>query len=191
MRTLTRRGFVAGALTVLSPLATRTSGLAANTNEEASDFPSAADLGTIQQDLAAVLVEANPTPEAPSATAGQAIVDFALSYVGYPYVAGGNSPYGFDCSGFTQFVMLNVLGIDIGHAVEGQPYTGAWVEWDAWQPGDVIFFQNTYRAGISHAAIYIGDYQFVHAENESTGVTISSIWSDYYLSRYWGAIRLV
>jgi cell wall-associated NlpC family hydrolase len=191
MRTLTRRGFVAGALTVLSPLATRTSGLAANTNEEASDFPSATDLGTIQQDLAAVLVEANPTPEAPSATAGQAIVDFALSYVGYPYVAGGNSPYGFDCSGFTQFVMLNVLGIDIGHAVEGQPYTGAWVEWDAWQPGDVIFFQNTYRAGISHAAIYIGDYQFVHAENESTGVTISSIWSDYYLSRYWGAIRLV
>jgi cell wall-associated NlpC family hydrolase len=191
MRTLTRRGFVAGALTVLSPLANRTSGLAANTNEEASDFPSATDLGTIQQDLAAVLVEANPTPEAPSATAGQAIVDFALSYVGYPYVAGGNSPYGFDCSGFTQFVMLNVLGIDIGHAVEGQPYTGAWVEWDAWQPGDVIFFQNTYRAGISHAAIYIGDYQFVHAENESTGVTISSIWSDYYLSRYWGAIRLV
>jgi cell wall-associated NlpC family hydrolase len=191
MRTLTRRGFVAGALTVLSPLATRTSGLAANTNEEASDFPSATDLGTIQQDLAAVLVEANPTPEAPSATAGQALVDFALSYVGYPYVAGGNSPYGFDCSGFTQFVMLNVLGIDIGHAVEGQPYTGAWVEWDAWQPGDVIFFQNTYRAGISHAAIYIGDYQFVHAENESTGVTISSIWSDYYLSRYWGAIRLV
>jgi cell wall-associated NlpC family hydrolase len=55
----------------------------------------------------------------------------------------------------------------------------------------VIFFQNTYRAGISHAAIYIGDYQFVHAENESTGVTISSIWSDYYLSRYWGAIRVV
>ena len=191
MRTLTRRGFVAGALTVLSPLATRTSGLAANTNEEASDFPSAADLDSVQRDLAAVLIDANPTPAAPSATAGQAIVDFALSYVGYPYVAGGNSPYGFDCSGFTQFVMLNVLGIDIGHAVEGQPYTGAWVEWDAWQPGDVIFFQNTYRAGISHAAIYIGGYQFVHAENESTGVTISSIWSDYYLSRYWGAIRLV
>jgi len=191
MRTLTRRGFVAGALTVLSPLATRTSGLAANTKEEASDFPSAADLDSVQQDLAAVLIDANSTPEASSATAGQAIVDFALSYVGYPYVAGGNSPYGFDCSGFTQFVILNVLGIDIGHAVEGQPYTGAWVEGDAWQPGDVIFFQNTYRAGISHAAIYIGDYQFVHAENESTGVTVSSIWSDYYLSRYWGAIRLV
>jgi cell wall-associated NlpC family hydrolase len=124
------------------------------------------------------------------ASRGQAIADFALAYVGYPYAAGGNSPYGFDCSGFTQFVFINSLGIDIGHAVEGQPWSGAWVDWETWIPGDLIVFQNTYKAGISHVGIYIGDGLFVHAENEGTGVTISSIYSDYYIARYWGAARL-
>lgn len=122
---------------------------------------------------------------------GQAIAGFALSYIGYPYVAGGNSPYGFDCSGFTQFVYLNMLGIDIGHGVEYQPSSGYWVDWGNWMPGDLIVFQNTYKAGVSHVGIYIGDAQFVHAENPSTGVTISSIYSDYYLAHYWGAVRLI
>jgi cell wall-associated NlpC family hydrolase len=121
---------------------------------------------------------------------GEAIVAFAQSYLGYPYVWAGNGPYGFDCSGFTQFVILNTLGIDIGHAVEGQPYAGAWVDWGNWLPGDLIFFQNTYQAGISHVGIYIGDGLIIHAENPATGVTISSIYSDYYASHYWGATRV-
>jgi cell wall-associated NlpC family hydrolase len=121
---------------------------------------------------------------------GQYIVDFAWAYYGSPYVAGGNGPGGFDCSGFTQFVILNTVGIDIGHAVENQPWSGAWVDWGNWQPGDLVFFANTYRAGISHAGIYVGDGQFIHAENEGTGVTVSSIYSDYYGSRYYGATRL-
>ena len=130
-----------------------------------------------------------PEPE-PEPTAGELIVGFAMGYVGYPYVAGGNTPAGFDCSGFSQFVILNTLGIDIGHAVEGQPAGGWWIDYGAWQPGDLVFFQNTYRAGISHVGIYIGDGAFVHAENEGTGVTISSMYSDYYGSRYWGSIRV-
>ena len=106
-------------------------------------------------------------------------------------MAAGNTPAGFDCSGFTQYVALNVLGWDIGHGVEGQPAAGYWVDWDLWAPGDLIFFQNTYRPGISHVGIYIGDGLFVHAENEGTGVVVTSLYSDYYLARYWGAIRLV
>lgn len=128
-----------------------------------------------------------PTPE-PAPSAGEQVVAFAMAYVGYPYVAGGNTPAGFDCSGFTEWVVLNVLGIDIGHAVEGQPGAGGWVDYGGWQPGDLIFFQNTYRDGISHVGIYIGDGLIVHAENEGTGVTISSVYSDYYGPRYWGAI---
>jgi cell wall-associated NlpC family hydrolase len=137
-----------------------------------------------------------PTPEpAPAAPApppvGEVIVQFAQSYLGYPYVAAGNGPYGFDCSGFTQFVILNTLGIDIGHAVEGQPYAGgAWVEYGAWQQGDLIFFQNTYRVGISHVGIYLGDGLFIHAENPGTGVVISSLYDGYYGPRYWGASRI-
>jgi cell wall-associated NlpC family hydrolase len=122
---------------------------------------------------------------------GQAIADFALQFQGYPYVYAGNTPGGFDCSGFTQYVILNTLGIDIGHGVEGQTGYGAYVEWGAWQPGDLVYFANTYRAGISHTGVYIGDGQFIHAENEGTGVVISSVYSDYYAGHYATAIRLV
>lgn len=131
--------------------------------------------------------------EAPDALAqsssGQAIADFALQFQGYPYVYAGNTPGGFDCSGFTQYVLLNVLGIDIGHGVAEQTNYGSWVDWGTWQPGDLVYFAGTYRAGISHTGIYIGDGQFIHAENEGTGVVISSIYSDYYAGHYYGAYR--
>ena len=128
---------------------------------------------------------------AQTSSAGQAIVDFALQFQGYPYVYAGNGPGGFDCSGFTQYVLLNVLGTDIGHGVAEQTNYGAWVDWGTWQPGDLVYFAGTYRAGISHTGIYIGDGQFIHAENEGTGVVISSIYSDYYAGHYYGAYRHV
>jgi cell wall-associated NlpC family hydrolase len=138
----------------------------------------------------AMEAELGDTASVPTVT-GADISAFAQSYLGYPYVWAGNTAAGFDCSGFTQFVILNTLGIDIGHAVEGQPAAGPWVDWGAWQPGDLVFFQNTYRAGISHVGIYIGDGLFIHAENEGTGVVISSLYSDYYGPRYWGSVRVV
>lgn len=187
MRTVTRRGFMAGAMTVLT-LASGQSVLAADHDDEANLLVDMPSFDGLPEQLASTSLTTDSTGAAGN---GQPIVDFALSYLGYPYAAGGNSPYGFDCSGFTQFVILNTLGIDIGHAVEGQPAWGSYVEWDALQPGDLVFFQNTYRAGISHASIYIGDGQIIHAENDVTGVTVSWVWSDYYGPRYWGARRLV
>ncbi|MGC4107319.1 MAG: C40 family peptidase [Thermomicrobiales bacterium] len=121
---------------------------------------------------------------------GQAIADFALQYVGLPYVSAGRDPStGFDCSGFTYYVIMNVLGIDIGGSPEGQVGYGSPVEYGAWEPGDLVFFANTFREGVSHVGIAIGGSQMVHAENESTGVTISDITSDYYTSHYFSAIR--
>ena len=58
------------------------------------------------------------------------------------------------------------------------------------QPGDVVFFQNTYKFGLSHVGIYIGGGQFVHAGNESPGVHISDLDSSYYASRWYGARRM-
>ena len=127
---------------------------------------------------------------AAQSTTGEVIVNFAMQYVGYPYVWAGNTPAGFDCSGFTQYVIANTVGIDIGHGTAGQTNYGAFVDWGAWQPGDLIFFANTWGSGISHVGIYIGDGQFVHAENESTGVTVSSVYSDYYSGHYYGAFRI-
>lgn len=135
-------------------------------------------------------VAARDLPEADVSSLGDTIVAFALQYVGYPYVWAGNTPAGFDCSGFTQFVILNTVGVDIGHGIGGQPGAGAWVDAGALLPGDLVFFQNTYQPGLSHAGIYIGDGLFVHAENEGTGVVITALWSDYYGPRYWGAVRV-
>ncbi len=121
---------------------------------------------------------------------GQYIVDFALQFVGYPYVWAGNTPSGFDCSGFTQYVTLNTVGIDIGHGTAGQMNYGYWVDAGNLQPGDYVYFAGTFGDGISHTGIYIGDGQFVHAENEGTDVNIGWVWSDYYAAHYYGAIRL-
>jgi cell wall-associated NlpC family hydrolase len=141
--------------------------------------------------LAAPSSEADTAYEAPAEQSGggQYIADFALQFQGYPYVWAGNTPSGFDCSGFTQYVLLNTIGIDIGHGVAEQTNYGAWVNWGEWQPGDLVYFAGTYRDGISHTGVYIGDGQFIHAENEGTGVVISSLYSDYYSGHYYGAYR--
>jgi cell wall-associated NlpC family hydrolase len=124
-----------------------------------------------------------------NASSGNDIVDFALRYEGHPYVYAGEGPRAFDCSGFTMFVIQKTLGIDITHDMAVQYEMGTQVRRDNLQPGDLVFFKNTYRHGLSHTGIYIGDGQFIHAENESTGVRISDLSSDYYSSRWYGAVR--
>lgn len=132
--------------------------------------------------------QADPVQEKPTRS-GQFIADFAMQFVGYPYVWAGNTPAGFDCSGFTQYVILNTVGYDIGHASGGQMSYGSWVDAGDLQPGDLVFFAGTYGGGVSHTGVYIGDGQFVHAENPGTGVTVSWLWSDYYGAHYCGAMR--
>lgn len=124
-------------------------------------------------------------------SAGQAMVDFAMQYLGYPYVWATHGPDTFDCSGFTYWVVMNVLGEDIGTGTAGQIGYGTPVDESNLQPGDLVFFQNTFEAGISHVGIYIGGGQFIHAENPSTGVVISDLSDPYYTEHYYGAIRLV
>jgi cell wall-associated NlpC family hydrolase len=120
---------------------------------------------------------------------GNEIVDFAMRYEGRPYVYAGEGPKAFDCSGFTMFVIQKTLSIDITHDMSVQYDMGSHVRRNALQPGDLVFFKNTSERGLSHTGIYIGDGQFIHAENESTGVRISDLDSDYYSSHWYGAAR--
>ena len=130
-------------------------------------------------------------PEAVVSSQGQQMVDFAMQFNGYPYVWAGNTPSGFDCSGFTQYVVQNVLGYDITHSTDIQAGYGTSVAWGEWQPGDLLFFVGTGGGGfISHVGIYIGDGQMIHAENPGTGVRISSVYSSYYSGHYYSASRL-
>lgn len=135
---------------------------------------------------------AEPVAAQPVVTSqGQQIVDFAMQFHGSPYVWAGNTPSGFDCSGFTQYVVQNTLGYDITHSTDLQAGYGSPVAWGEWQPGDLIFFVGTGGGGyISHVGIYIGDGQMIHAENAGTGVVISSLYSSYYSEHYYSATRL-
>ncbi len=125
----------------------------------------------------------------PASGSGSALVNYAMQYLGYPYVWAGEGPYGFDCSGFTMYVVQNVMGKNITHDMAIQINMGTPVSRGSLQAGDLIFFQNTFKFGLSHVGIYIGNGQFIHAENENTGVRISDLNSDYYSSRWYGAVR--
>lgn len=117
------------------------------------------------------------------------LVNVAMRYVGYRYVFGGSTPStGFDCSGFMYYV-LKRAGYSIARDLYSQLNSGPRVSSKDLRPGDLLFFSNTYKPGLSHAGIYIGNGRFVHAENESTGVLVSDLWSAYYASHYTTAVR--
>ncbi|MEA2574858.1 MAG: hypothetical protein QOH93_2156 [Chloroflexia bacterium] len=128
--------------------------------------------------------------EVPVAVSGSAdtIVSTAMKYVGYRYRFGGTTPSGFDCSGFVYYV-LNKSGVKMSRIMEGQIASGPRVSTKELQPGDLVFFSNTYKRGLSHAGIYIGGGRFVHAENESTGVRVSDLWSAYWGAHFTAAVR--
>ena len=122
---------------------------------------------------------------------GREVVRLAQKYEGSRYVWGGASPKGFDCSGFTWYVYQKATGMDITRGVDEQWQFGRSVGRGDWQPGDIVFFENTFERGLSHNGIYIGGNSFIHAENEQTGVIVSTLDSDYYSAHYAGARRLV
>ena len=121
-------------------------------------------------------------------SAGQQIATYAKQYVGYPYVYGGSTPSGFDCSGFVQYVYKQ-NGYSINRTATAQLADGTWVSYDDMQPGDIVYFG--YGSTASHVGIYIGNGQFVHAQNSRTGVVISSLSESWYANRYLCAHRIV
>lgn len=137
--------------------------------------------------------EARPIPApASSGSTGQRLADYAKQFVGYRYVYAGKSPAagGFDCSGFIYWVYTQVLNTSPGYTAADDANFGVAVPLNAIEPGDILVWANTYMPGPSHAGIYIGGGRFVHAENESSGVTISGINESYYASRFYAARRV-
>ncbi|MFL5733561.1 MAG: C40 family peptidase, partial [Chloroflexia bacterium] len=132
---------------------------------------------------------ASPPVAVRSSSLANTIVGTAMRYVGYRYRFGGASPSGFDCSGFVKYV-VNKSGFGLSRDMGSMIASGTRVSSNSLQPGDLLFFSNTYKRGLSHVGIYLGNGKFVHAENESTGVTVSALWSAYWVSHYTTAVRL-
>ncbi|OQA19215.1 MAG: putative peptidoglycan endopeptidase LytE precursor [bacterium ADurb.Bin363] len=123
-----------------------------------------------------------------SSASGNGLVDTAYSYMGVPYVWGGTTAYGFDCSGFAQRVYAD-NGISILRTADAQFTQGISLSREELQPGDLVFF-TTYTWGASHVGIYIGNSEFIHASSGAGEVTINSLNDYYYNARFLGGRRI-
>lgn len=152
-----------------------------------------------QQELEARLAAQNPITDqgsgtssagsAPVAASGdaQSLLSYASQFLGIPYVWGGTSPSGFDCSGFTQYVFRHV-GINLSRTSQTQFNQGTSVARSNLEPGDLVFF-STYGSGATHVGIYAGNSTMIDSSNG--GVVYQNINDSYWGPRYLGARRLI
>lgn len=118
------------------------------------------------------------------------VLALAEEQLGVPYVYGGMSPSGFDCSGFVKYI-YDEMGYTINRTADTQLVSGVAVNREDLQPGDLVFFCATTNDGAitSHVGIYAGDNQFIHAASD--GIRYSSLDDDYYADKYLCARRIL
>ncbi|WP_406686133.1 LysM peptidoglycan-binding domain-containing protein [Rossellomorea vietnamensis] len=127
----------------------------------------------------------NGTSDGGTQTPSSNVVDIAKKYVGTPYAWGGTSPSGFDCSGFIYYV-FNQAGQSIARTNTEGYYSKSYFV-SSPKPGDLVFFENTYKAGISHMGIYVGNGEFIHASD--SGVVVSKLSNTYWNPKFVGYKR--
>ena len=115
---------------------------------------------------------------------GQQVVDIALQYRGTPYQWGGETPSGFDCSGFVRYVYAQ-LGVSLPHNAAQQYRLGTAVARSELEPGDLVFFDH-----LRHNGIYIGEGRFIHSRQTGRHVAVASLDDDWYRTHWVGARRL-
>jgi cell wall-associated NlpC family hydrolase len=121
------------------------------------------------------------------------IIALGMKQLGTPYVFGGATPgVALDCSSFVQYV-FNQNGFNLPRSAALQSQMGVAVDKSNLRKGDLIFLEGTYKSGVSHVGIYLGNNQMLHAGTIGTReVKISTFFgTPYYDEHYWGARRLI
>jgi cell wall-associated NlpC family hydrolase len=126
-------------------------------------------------------------PLLPDIAVGNRIIDLARGWLGVPYLFGGCSPTGIDCSCLVQNV-YSAVGIHLPRVAVDQ--FNATVPVSDPQPGDLVFFANTYEPGISHVSIYIGDGTQIDAPTTGQVVSVAPVFTGYWGNHYAGARRV-
>ncbi|MGM9944856.1 MAG: LysM peptidoglycan-binding domain-containing protein [Lysinibacillus sp.] len=166
------------------PIASLTESNSSGTTGNPSTGAPSPGISSADQEIAAQLAKEKKIQTAPSMTNLEKYKDainLASSLIGTPYVYGGNSVDGFDCSGFVNYVYSNA-GFSITRKSSLDYFMNDTTIVATPVPGDVVFFKNTYISTISHMGVYIGDNQFIHAS--SNGVEVSNLSYDYWDTRF-------
>jgi hypothetical protein len=185
------RAFVSDPSLGLAPGTQLLVGLARAAHPAGLSTSAAAVLGLPQMPAAQASMAGVPTflePEIALNTLGGQAVAIAYRYLGVPYIWGGESPSGFDCSGLTMYV-YGQLGIRLGHYTGFQYYEGRRIPRDQLQPGDLVFFHSNSSGVPGHEGMYIGSGSFIHAPHTGDVVKISSLFEARYALSYVGAVR--
>ena len=140
--------------------------------------------------IARSFVATAPGPQAPPSpdiAVGNRVIELARGWLGVPYLFGGCSPTGVDCSCLVQNV-YGAAGIRLPRVAVDQ--FNATVPVSDPQPGDLVFFANTYEPGISHVGIYIGDGMQINAPTTGQLVSVAPVFTGYWGNHYVGARRV-
>lgn len=122
---------------------------------------------------------------------GANIVEYAKTFLGTSYASGGNSPRGFDCSGYVQYVMRN-FGVEMPRTSTDQYSIGIRIAKSELMPGDLVYFKYSASSSwLNHVGIYVGDGNFIHSPVPGQSVKISPLNTGYFSYYYYGATRVL
>ena len=138
-------------------------------------MPSLEDLG--------IPMPGSTAPAGGDSGGNSGLVGFAKKFLGTPYVWGGTSPGGFDCSGYTQYVFKK-FGVDLPRISADQGRAGSGVSRKDMRPGDLVFWDNSSRNnGADHVGIYLGNGLFIEAPRPGGAIQVSELYGDYWARR--------
>ena len=126
-------------------------------------------------------------PSRVQSSLGDKVTELVEQQVGTPYLYGGDTPRGFDCSGLVEYVYAQV-GVKLPRTAQGQFNQTPRVDYSAVQPGDVLFFRSD-SGNLMHVGIYIGNHWFIHAPDSGKAVSAARLDSDYWRGHFLGAGR--